>query len=67
MHATISVNGGAMSKQSVMTRAWVIFRRTYNYPQISSPTSAASALHGPCGRHGLRPARPPASQRCLLP
>jgi hypothetical protein len=32
--STVSAAGGAMSKRSVMTRAWAIFRQTYNYPQI---------------------------------
>jgi hypothetical protein len=35
--STIPVNGGAMPKidrRDVMTRAWAIFRQTYNYPRI---------------------------------
>jgi hypothetical protein len=35
--STTSVSGEAMPKinrASVMTRAWAIFRQTYNYPQI---------------------------------
>jgi hypothetical protein len=31
---TVSAAGGAVSKRAVMTRAWAIFRQTYNYPQI---------------------------------
>jgi hypothetical protein len=34
---TVSAAGGAMPKidrKFVMTRAWVIFRRTYNFPRI---------------------------------
>jgi hypothetical protein len=34
---TVSTAGGAMPKinrKALMTRAWAIFRRTYNFPQI---------------------------------
>jgi hypothetical protein len=36
-NSTISVNGEAMPKidrAALMTRAWAIFRQTYNFPQI---------------------------------